>query len=87
MSEPKTLLAMAGADPTPNALGDATLVVINCQMEYVDGALPLAGVEAVLDEVARLLACACANHSYRPQGPRRFAVRSRGPDRAAGRTR
>jgi len=55
MSEPKTLLAMAGADPTPGRLSASSLLLIDCQMEYVDGALPLTGVEAALDEVSRLL--------------------------------
>jgi len=60
MSIPKTLLAMAGADPAPGALADATLVLIDCQNEYVTGRLPLVGVDAALDEVARLLARARA---------------------------
>ena len=34
----KTLLQMAGADLTPPKLGDAVLVVIDAQREYVDGA-------------------------------------------------
>ncbi|MBT3172251.1 MAG: cysteine hydrolase, partial [Rhodospirillaceae bacterium] len=44
MSEPKTLLQMAGADLTPNALSESALVLIDCQMEYVSGAVPLPGV-------------------------------------------
>ena len=55
MSEPKTLLQMAGADLTPSRLSDAAVVLIDCQMEYVDGALALSGVDGALDEVARLL--------------------------------
>src|SRR5690606_21359523 len=55
MADPKTLLAMAGADPTPNALADSVLVLIDCQNEYVTGKLPLVGVEPALDEVAPLL--------------------------------
>src|SRR3546814_10910687 len=55
MADPKTLLAMAGADPTPNALADSVLVLIDCQNEYVTGKLPLVGVEPALDEVAALL--------------------------------
>ena len=56
MTAPRTLLSLAGADPTPAAISAAALVLIDCQMEYVDGALPLTGVSAALDEVARLLA-------------------------------
>lgn len=55
MSEPKTLLAMAGADPSPPALSDAVVVMIDCQNEYLDGALPLPGVAAALAEGAKLL--------------------------------
>lgn len=55
MTAPQTLLAMAGADTAPSALADSVLVLIDCQNEYVTGRLPLAGVEAALDEVAALL--------------------------------
>lgn len=53
---PKTLLEMAGATATPSSLSKATLVVIDAQREYVDGRLPLPGVEAALGEIGRLLA-------------------------------
>lgn len=56
MAEPRTLLQMAGADATPGALSKAAVVLIDCQMEYVDGALVLPGVDPALAEVARLLA-------------------------------
>lgn len=76
MADPKTLLAMAGADPSPNALADSVLVLIDCQNEYVTGKLPLAGVDAALDEVAVLLRRARATatpvvhiaHAGRPGG-------------------
>jgi hypothetical protein len=55
MTTPRTLLSLAGADPAPAPVSEAALVLIDCQMEYVDGALPLTGVDAALDEVARLL--------------------------------
>ncbi len=55
MSQPKTLLEMAGADLTPNALSDSTLVLIDCQMEYVTGAVPLPGVAEALAEAGRVL--------------------------------
>ena len=57
---PKTLLAMAGATPTPARLANAALVVIDAQQEYVDGRLPLAGVGPALKEIGRLLARARA---------------------------
>jgi len=76
MTAPKTLLAMAGADTAPSALDESTLVLIDCQNEYVTGMLPLVGVDAAMDEVARLLARARAAgtpivhvaHAGRPGG-------------------
>ena len=55
MNQPKTLLQMAGADLMPNALSDSALVLIDCQIEYVSGAVPLGGVEAALEETERVL--------------------------------
>ncbi len=55
MSDPKTLLAMAGADMTPSSFSNAVVVMIDCQMEYVDGFLPLTGVEPALEECAKIL--------------------------------
>jgi nicotinamidase-related amidase len=49
---------MAGADLMPPKLSDAVLVVIDAQREYVDGALPLTGVDAALDRIAALLGAA-----------------------------
>ncbi len=54
----KTLLEMAGAPSTPAPLDESLLVMIDCQREYVDGALPLAGVEAALAACADVLAVA-----------------------------
>ena len=56
MSQPKTLLEMAGADMTPNALSDSTLVLIDCQMEYITGAVPRPGVDDALAEAGKVLA-------------------------------
>ena len=58
MAKPQTLLEMAGAGSAPPALSDSTLVLIDCQMEYVSGGLPLSGIEAALGEAGRLLAAA-----------------------------
>lgn len=60
MSEAKTLLQMAGVTPAPAKLTDAALVIIDAQNEYVSGRLPLAGVDAALGNIARLLAAARA---------------------------
>ena len=54
----RTLLQMAGADLTPPAIGDATLLLIDAQREYVDGRLALPGAGPALDNLAKLLAAA-----------------------------
>lgn len=58
MPRPQTLLALAGAPATPSPLENAALLLIDCQMEYVDGGLPLPGIGPALEEAARLLALA-----------------------------
>jgi len=60
MYAPKTLLEMAGADPAPSRLAASVLLLIDMQMEYVDGKLTLPGADAAVDEAARLLARARA---------------------------
>ena len=60
-SQPKTLLQIAGAPLHPSPLGDAALVLIDHQLEYVTGALPLNGIAAAVKELERLLAFARAN--------------------------
>jgi nicotinamidase-related amidase len=61
MTEPRTLLQMAGALRPPAKLTDSTLLLIDCQREYVDGRLPLVGVAAALAECRRLLEAARAS--------------------------
>lgn len=58
MTRPKTLLEMAGADLEPAPWSATALVLIDCQNEYVEGPLQLRGVQAALQEAARLLAAA-----------------------------
>ena len=53
---PKTLFEMAGAKPQPAKLSNSVLLIIDAQREYVDGALPLSGVDAAIAETAQLLA-------------------------------
>lgn len=60
MTGPATLLSLAGVDATPCRLDAATLLLIDCQNEYVDGRLPLHGIDRALDEVAVVLAAARA---------------------------
>ena len=60
MSGPKTLLDMAGAPSRPHRLADSAVVMIDAQMEYVTGRLPLTGVGPALAVGAELLAAARA---------------------------
>ena len=60
MSKPKTLLDMAGAPNRPQRLADSAVVMIDAQLEYVTGRLPLAGVGPALEVGAELLAAARA---------------------------
>jgi len=55
MSEPKTLLQLAGAPSDPMPLAEAALVVIDAQNEYVDGPLALPGVAPAVEMIAGLL--------------------------------
>ena len=60
MPEPKTLLDMAGVANRPHRLAEAAVVMIDAQMEYVNGRLPLTGIEPALEVGAELLAAARA---------------------------
>ncbi|MGN6308968.1 MAG: cysteine hydrolase family protein [Xanthobacteraceae bacterium] len=55
---PKSLLQIAGAPLTPSPLNASVLVIIDAQLEYVKGSLPLQGVDAAIREAALLLAVA-----------------------------
>lgn len=76
MSTPKTLLQLAGFEPKPGPLAESALVLIDCQREYVDGLLPLSGMDAALAEGEKLIAYARENgvpvvhvqHKGRPGG-------------------
>ncbi len=56
MTEVHTLRGLAGLDPTPCALAESALVMIDCQNTYRQGVMALVGVEEALAEAARLLA-------------------------------
>lgn len=58
MAAPKTLRQMVGLPTAPGPLDESALVLIDCQMEYVDGVLPLPGVGAALEEAGRVLSLA-----------------------------
>jgi nicotinamidase-related amidase len=57
MSEqkPQTLLAMSGFKLEATSLKDSVLVIIDAQREYVDGKLPLDGIDASVKEASQLL--------------------------------
>ena len=59
-SQARTILELSGATMPPARLADAVLLVIDAQREYVDGALPLAGVDLALAVGGALLARARA---------------------------
>ena len=55
MSDAKTLLELSGADLTPARLGEACLVLIDYQNEYLEGPLALPGAAVAVDEARSLL--------------------------------
>ncbi len=55
MSEPKTLLQMAGANLEPAKLSDAALVIIDMQCEYQEGPVAVTNVEAAISSAQKLL--------------------------------
>jgi nicotinamidase-related amidase len=56
MTRPKTLVQLAGREAVPCRLGESALVMIDCQNTYTTGVMKLSGIEAALEEAARLLA-------------------------------
>lgn len=52
---PKTLFELAGGNQKAGRLSDSVAVVIDAQREYVDGKLPLVGIEPSITEAAKLL--------------------------------
>jgi len=57
-SATQSLLQIAGAPLHPSPLDKSALVIIDAQLEYVSGKLPLAGIDAAILEAAKLLALA-----------------------------
>jgi nicotinamidase-related amidase len=55
MARPTTFRELAGLPTRPAPLAESALVIIDCQREYVDGAVPVPGIAAPLDEARRLL--------------------------------
>lgn len=54
-THPKTLLDFAGVAPQPARLSRAVLLLIDVQREYVDGGVPIDGIDRSLREVRRVL--------------------------------
>ena len=57
---PQTLLEISGAAYPASRLSESAIVVVDAQRVYVDGRLPLPGIDRALAEIARLLARARA---------------------------
>lgn len=55
MSEPKTLLQLAGADLQPPKLGSSCLVIIDMQNEYLDGPIALPEARPAITRAQALL--------------------------------
>jgi nicotinamidase-related amidase len=51
----KTILQISGVNAEPASLSEAAVVIIDAQNEYVNGKLPLTGIDAALDRIAQLL--------------------------------
>lgn len=58
MTQPTTLLELAGADLEPAGLGEASLVLVDFQNEYRRGPIAVQGVDAAIACAAELLASA-----------------------------
>lgn len=58
MTAARTLLQLAGADLTPAKIGEASLVLIDLQNEYLAGPIALPDAEAAMANSAQLLASA-----------------------------
>lgn len=61
MTEPKTLLELAGANLAPATVRDASIVFIDLQNEYKKGPIAVSDADAAVASAARLLAAAREN--------------------------
>lgn len=52
---PQTLLQMMGVKREPIALSQSALIIIDAQREYLDGKIPLKGIDGALGEIGKLL--------------------------------
>lgn len=56
MAKAATLLDMMGAPAQPAKLADSAIIIVDAQREYLDGSLPLVGIDDALVEIQKLLA-------------------------------
>ncbi len=52
-SEKKTLLEMLGVPSLAPELKNSAVIIIDAQREYLDGRVPLVGIEAALEEIKK----------------------------------
>lgn len=55
MTEPTTFRELAGLPMRPEPFAESALVIVDCQREYVDGAVLVPGIAVALEEARRLL--------------------------------
>ncbi|HEY9683180.1 MAG TPA: cysteine hydrolase family protein [Oculatellaceae cyanobacterium] len=55
MAKASTLLELLGAPAQPAKLADSAILIVDAQREYLDGAVPLSGMESALAEIKSLL--------------------------------
>lgn len=60
MAEASTLLDMMGAGKVPPKLAETALIIVDAQREYLDGSLPLSGIDDALVEIKKILSRARA---------------------------
>ena len=58
--KPETLASMANLSPEPGPSDNSVLLIIDGQLEYTTGRLPLSGIDAAVEEGTRLLTYARA---------------------------
>ncbi|PTX92697.1 cysteine hydrolase family protein [Opitutus sp. ER46] len=89
---PQTLVQLGGGQPRASRLSESVVVIIDAQREYLpSGRVPLAGIDAALSEIDRLLQRARAAHvpiihiqHLSPADSRLFAAGSPGAEFAPG---
>ncbi len=60
MTKASTLLDMLGAGKVPPKLADTAIIIVDAQREYLDGSVPLCGIDDALVEIKKILSRARA---------------------------